>query len=211
MYHCESWHHSSQCFLLTTFDLKPTAAAEGTLVGISGRLSRSEYLPTRMMFVSFGRVRVIVGNCREGLPARGSWCGIKRIDGRCLLPFSPSTGGVSAASMLEVADGGCCVAGMGPDWDRIVGCTAAVSARVRVIVGEGKGLGGSLEYGIVATSGEVRVLDRRLELVAAALWVENEGDMGGGVVLLERARARASIRKVAAAACWVVWLCKLCV
>jgi hypothetical protein len=191
MYHCESWHHSSQCFLLTTLDLKPTAAAEGTFVGISGRLSRSEYLPTRIIFVSSGRVRVIVGNCSEGLPARGSWCGIKRIDGRCLLPFSPSAWVVSAASMLEVADVGCCAAGIGPDWDRTVGCTVVVSARVRVIVGEGKGLGGSLGCDIVATSGEVRVRDRRLELVVAALWVEKEGDMGGGVVLLERARARA--------------------
>jgi hypothetical protein len=100
---------------------------------------------------------------------------------------------------------------MGPDCDRTVSCTAAVSARVRVIVGEGKGLGGSLEYGMVATSGEVRVLDKWLEFVAAALWVEKEGDMGGGVVLLERARARASTREMAAAACWVVWLCKLCV
>lgn len=42
MYQLPSLHHSSQCFRLTTFDLKPTAAEEGTLAGTSGMLSRSE-------------------------------------------------------------------------------------------------------------------------------------------------------------------------
>lgn len=41
-YQLPSLHHSSQCFRLTTLDLNPTAAAEGTLAGASGMLSRSE-------------------------------------------------------------------------------------------------------------------------------------------------------------------------
>jgi hypothetical protein len=83
MYQLPSLHHSSQCFLLTTLDLKPTAAAEGMLEECSGVLSRSEYRPTRMIADSSGKVRFMVGNCSDGRPALGSWCGMKRIDGRC--------------------------------------------------------------------------------------------------------------------------------
>jgi hypothetical protein len=76
------WHQNSQCLRLTTLDLKPTGADEGALGLASGIFSRSEYLPTLMMAFSFGSVRVIAGNERDGLAARGSKCGIKRTEGR---------------------------------------------------------------------------------------------------------------------------------
>jgi hypothetical protein len=132
MYQLLSLHHSSQCFLLTTFDLKPTAAAEGTFGVVSGAVSRSEYRPTRMMDVSSGSVRVMVGNCSEGLPALGSWCGMKRIEGRCFTAGAPPSDPTSGTSAL--ADPGDVDVGVGPALLRTVSCGPAVSARFLVML-----------------------------------------------------------------------------
>ena len=72
IHHSPFLHHSSQCLRLTTFDLKPTAAAEGESLGTSGITSLSEYRPTFITADSSGRVRVMVEKLSEGRAARGS-------------------------------------------------------------------------------------------------------------------------------------------
>ena len=67
--HCPSVKLNSQCLRLTTFDLNPTGASEGALGFVGGGPSLSEYRPTRMMVVSFGRVREIGVKLRDGLPS----------------------------------------------------------------------------------------------------------------------------------------------
>jgi hypothetical protein len=163
-----SLHHSSQCFRLTTLDLKPTAADEGTLDGISGMLSRSEYLPTRIMADSSGRVRVMVENCSEGRGARGSLWGMKRMEGRFLLGALSAV--VSVVAMLGEA-------GIGPEWLRIVNGGATESPRFLVIVGGGKREGRDGE------SGAVWERERVNWCVLAELVTAGEmGDASGGVV-----------------------------
>ena len=56
---------NSQCFRLTTLDLKPTGASEGAEGIVIGIPSRSEYLPTRIMASLLGRVREIGENVRD--------------------------------------------------------------------------------------------------------------------------------------------------
>jgi hypothetical protein len=79
----ESFQKNSQCRLLTTFDLKPTAASDGLSEAISGGCaSFSEYRPTRITESGFGSVRVTVWKLREGREERWSCdAGTKRIDG----------------------------------------------------------------------------------------------------------------------------------
>lgn len=72
MYHLPASYQNSQCLLLTTLLLKPTGAAEGTLGGTLGWLSRSEYRPTRMISLPVGRVRDTGAKVRDGRAARGS-------------------------------------------------------------------------------------------------------------------------------------------
>lgn len=70
--HCPPWHQNSQCLLLTTFDLKPTGAAEGRFGGGLPSPSRSEYLPTRIIHSSRGSVLEVDGKLNEGLVDRAS-------------------------------------------------------------------------------------------------------------------------------------------
>merc|ERR1712093_133986 len=64
--HWPSTKQNSQCFRLTTLDLKPTGASEGVLGFAEGTPSRSEYRPTRMMECSLGRVREMGVKVSEG-------------------------------------------------------------------------------------------------------------------------------------------------
>lgn len=184
IHHSPFLHHSSQCFRLTTFDLKPTAAAEGWSLGTSGSTSLSEYRPTLITADSSGRVRLMVEKEREGLAARGSWCMMKRIDGRSFM--AGASFGVGWSAALGTMEG---VAGMGPEWFLTVSCGAAVSARVRVMVGEG-GEGSGCGCGCEAGAGAVWVREAlgRALLRAGANGDEDEGN-AGGVGVAARARA----------------------
>jgi hypothetical protein len=186
MYQLPSLHQSSQCFLLTTFDLKPTAAAEGMLDGLSGMLSRSEYRPTRMIADSSGSVRFIVGNCSEGRPARGSWCGIKRIDGRCFTagepsaPFScGSTFGVTGIAGVE--------AGVGPVLLRTVSWGAAVSARFLVMLAGDAG-GEPLDDSWICELESVCLLEGGAGRTAALVEEAAKAGEAGGVWVEARGR-----------------------
>lgn len=59
-------YKNSQCFRLTTFDLNPTGASEGSVGLATGRPSRSEYRPTRMTQLSDGSVRETGMKGKEG-------------------------------------------------------------------------------------------------------------------------------------------------
>lgn len=173
MYQLPSLHQSSQCFLLTTLDLKPTAAAEGPLGVFSGMLSRSEYRPTRIIADSSGNVRWMVGNCNEGRPALGSWCGMKRMDGRCFTADAPST----PLSRASPFDGPADAVGTGPELLRTVSGGWAVSARFLVMLAGDAG-GESFEGWRASVSVCLREGGGgRL----AALWEEvaRNGDAGG--------------------------------
>lgn len=172
-----SLHQSSQCFRLTTFDLNPTAAADGMLDRFSGTLSRSEYRPTLMIADSSGRVRLIVGNCSDGRPARGSWCGIKRIDGWCFTAGASSAPGSSGTSV--VVDGPGVDAGVGPALLRTDSCGAAVSARFLVMLSGDAG-GESLGEGCGRASVSVCLREGGCGRAVGA-WEEaaREGEAGG--------------------------------
>jgi hypothetical protein len=71
--HWPSLKLNSQCFRLTTLDLKPTGASEGTIGFVVGIPSRSEYRPTRIIESSLGNVRVIGVKGRDCRPLRISW------------------------------------------------------------------------------------------------------------------------------------------
>ena len=85
----------------------------------------------------------MVGNCSEGLPALGSWCGMKRIDGRCF-----TAGALLSAtfSCTSTVDGPGVDAGVGPVLLRTVSCGAAVSARFLVMLA-GEAGGESVDEG----------------------------------------------------------------
>lgn len=72
MNHWPLAHQNSQCFRLTTLDLKPTGVAEGMLGGGFGAVSRSEYRPTRITESSDGSVLAMGGKTKEGRLERGS-------------------------------------------------------------------------------------------------------------------------------------------
>ncbi len=81
MYHCPFEHQNSQCLRLTTFDLNPTGAEDGTFGGGLGLASRSEYLPTRITQSSCGSILDVCGNTSDGRAARGSWWGMSLMVG----------------------------------------------------------------------------------------------------------------------------------
>lgn len=66
MCHCPLTKENSQCFRLTTFDLKPIGASDGSVGLHIGTPSRSEYRPTRMIESSDGRVRAMGANGKDG-------------------------------------------------------------------------------------------------------------------------------------------------
>lgn len=91
----------------------------------------------------------------EGLAARGSWCMMKRIEGRSFI----EVGSVAAAELgvLVVLEAMVGVVGTGPEWFLTVSCGAAVSARVRVMMGgEQGGEGEGMRGGCGMASGAVR-------------------------------------------------------
>lgn len=57
---------NSQCLLLTTLDLKPIGASDGSVGLWTAIPSRSEYRPTRITEDSVGRVREVVVKGSEG-------------------------------------------------------------------------------------------------------------------------------------------------
>jgi hypothetical protein len=59
-------HQNSQWRLLTTLDLKPTGAEEGTFGAPLGWFSLSEYRPTFMISFPVGSIRAIGLNTRDG-------------------------------------------------------------------------------------------------------------------------------------------------
>ena len=64
--HWPFMYMNSQCLRLTTLDLKPTGASEGS-VGLGlGMPSRSEYRPTRITQLSDGNVRAMGANGNDG-------------------------------------------------------------------------------------------------------------------------------------------------
>lgn len=76
---------SSQCLRLTTFDLNPMGASDGSDGLAMGIPSRSEYRPTRITQLSDGRVRDMGIKVKDGREfCRGSWYGKKRMVGFCL-------------------------------------------------------------------------------------------------------------------------------
>lgn len=76
---------SSQCLRLTTFDLNPIGASDGSDGLAMGIPSRSEYRPTRITQLSDGRVREMGIKVKDGREfCRGSWYGKKRMVGFCL-------------------------------------------------------------------------------------------------------------------------------
>lgn len=81
----------------------------------------------------------------EGRAARGSWCMMKRMEGRSFMLVEGSLAGPWAGALEGMAG----VVGTGPEWFLTVSCGAAVSARVRVIAtraaGGGEGAGGEGE------------------------------------------------------------------
>lgn len=149
---------------------------------------------------SSGSVRVMVGNWSDGRPARGSWWGIKRIEGRCLCGVEPS-----AALSLELSWslGRGVVVGVGPALLRTESWGAAVSARVLVMSTTAGDAGGESFGGrFWCRSGWFRGAVWRLdggEGRADAPWdpeVAAKGEAGGvwvearGRVLGERASSR---------------------
>ena len=107
-YHCPPSHQNSQCFLLTTLDLKPTGAAEGTFGGTWMPFSRSEYRPTRILDVCFGKVLETSGKRSEGrlLVAEGS--ARSRIVGSLAAAFGsdwPAGGGLWEIETFSSIDG----------------------------------------------------------------------------------------------------------
>lgn len=66
MCHCPLTTENSQCLRLTTLDLNPIGASDGSVGFSSGTPSRSEYRPTRMTESSDGSVRLIGGNGKDG-------------------------------------------------------------------------------------------------------------------------------------------------
>ena len=93
---------------------------------------------------SSGRVRVMVGNWSDGRPARGSWWGMKRMDGRCFCGVDPSVAW-SLALSWSVDLVGFVVVGVGPALLRTDSWGAAVSARVLVML-SGWGDGGGESF-----------------------------------------------------------------
>ena len=88
-------------------DLKPTGVDEGTFGGTSGGPSRSEYRPTRIIALIVGRVRETEGNDSEGRVGRGSWWGMKRMEGRLPFGIAPEFGaGTVGGGGREVGTGG---------------------------------------------------------------------------------------------------------
>src|SRR6266516_7782846 len=79
--HWPSLKLNSQCFRLTTLDLKPTGASDGTVGFVVGIPSRSEYRPTRITESSLGNVRVMGVKGKDCRPLRNSWWGKRRIVG----------------------------------------------------------------------------------------------------------------------------------
>lgn len=74
MCHWPLRYRNSQCFRLTTFDLKPTGASDGSDGLGFGMPSRSEYRPTRIRQLSAGKTRVMGTKGREGFEfALESW------------------------------------------------------------------------------------------------------------------------------------------
>jgi hypothetical protein len=74
-------HQNSQWRLLTTLDLKPTGAADGTFAAGWTLLSLSDHRPTFMVSFPLGRIRDCGVNTSEGRCALGSWCAVNRIEG----------------------------------------------------------------------------------------------------------------------------------
>jgi hypothetical protein len=147
-------------------------------VGISGMLSRSEYRPTRIMADSSGRVRFIVGKINEGLPARGSWWGMKRTDGRCF------TAAPSAPLSVSALAGPGVEAGVGPLLLRTWSWGWLDSERVLVMFGGGVWGGESLDCGWDWDSGgasAVCLRDSGAWRVLGGGWDEEAkaGDAGG--------------------------------
>lgn len=66
MNHLPPVYQNSQCLLLTTFDLKPTGAEDGTFGAPVGWFSLSEYRPTFMISFPVGRIRAMGLNTKEG-------------------------------------------------------------------------------------------------------------------------------------------------
>lgn len=93
MNHSPSWAQNSQCLRLTTLDLKPTGAAVDRFAGWLGCVSRSEYLPTRIISFPVGSVRPIGLNINDGLGARASWCWENLIVGLLSGPCKDPDGG----------------------------------------------------------------------------------------------------------------------
>lgn len=135
------------------------------------------------MAVSSGSVRVKVGNCSEGRPALGSWCGIKRIEGRCLT--APALSAPPSACSAVVGAGA--EAGVGPLVLRTVSCGAVVSARVLVMLAGGEAGGDSLAGGgggcgcSCGCPSAVTRLERVGGRAMGRLWDEeaNAGEAGG--------------------------------
>lgn len=122
----------------------------------------------------------MVENCSDGLAARGSWWGMKRIEGRCLDAASDWATCVPMPAAVGVE------AGVGPDWLRTVSVGAAVSARDLVMAE-----GGESGRGAVRT--RERAVDAASAASAAARWEEAAlgpagGDGMGGVVVAARGR-----------------------
>jgi hypothetical protein len=128
-----------------------------------------------MIADSSGSVRFIVGNWSEGRPARGSWCGIKRIDGRCFTAGAPS----APFSWASTLGGAGVEAGVGPALLRTVSCGVAISARFLVMLAGDAG-GESLDEGCVCALESVCLREGGRGRVAA-LWEEaaKEGEAGG--------------------------------
>lgn len=132
-----------------------------------------------MIADSSGSVRVMVGNCSEGLPALGSWCGIKRIEGRCLF----AAVGSEALSWPSTAGGVGVLVGVGPVLLRTESCGVAVSARVRVISEDCVG-GEAGGESVVGWASEVVRLVSRAGRAASGRFCEdddagNPGEAGG--------------------------------
>ena len=169
----------------------------------------------------------------EGLAARGSWCMMKRIEGRSFMEAASAAAaaGLGVLAVLEAMVG---VVGTGPEWFLTVSCGAAVSARVRVMVGgRAGGEGVEVRGGCGMASGAVRAraacgreLFREGGRGGLAAAVDNgnkdAGEEAGGVTDAARARAggfgwgagegwwcpsdgRCEVGEPRARACWWVW------
>lgn len=114
IYHTPAENQNSQCRRLTTFDLNPTGAAEGTLLSFpNAGCSLSEYLPTLIISLPEGSILNAGVKTKDGRWARGSWWAVNLIEGSwCAMPAaggsampSPETALLSVWGSLELACG----------------------------------------------------------------------------------------------------------